>query len=140
MKSGRVMLICGLVAASIRANGQDAVEEVPDNPDFSPVTEAVDTDGDGRMSRAEWQSAGLPESSFNMFENGRGYVTQTDYDVNAAPEGIDLDGDGRLTVEEFIVFDRTMSANMPPGGGLPPDGNAPGASDGEAPTSDGAER
>jgi len=99
------------------------------NPDFSPVTKAVDTNGDGKMSREEWTSKGLPTSSFDMFENGRDYVTQKDYEENAAPSGIDINGDGKLTVEEFIQFDKSMSGGGAPGGGAPaggaPAGGAP---------------
>jgi len=101
------------------------------NPNFSKVTAEVDTNHDGNMSQQEWQSAGLPESSFNMFECGRGYVTQQDYEKNAAPDGIDMDGDGFLTVAEFKAFDKKMSANMPQGEAPagPPPGPAPGGCD-----------
>jgi len=106
-----------------------AGEEPPKNPDFSRVTAAVDVNGDGLMMREEWTAAGLPTSSFDMFEAGRGFVTQDDYDTNAAPSGIDGDGDGFLTVEEFIEFDRKMSAGGPPGtpppGGPPPTATTP---------------
>lgn len=98
--------------------------DVPSNPNFSRVTAAVDVDNDGKMSRDEWFGAGLPGSSFDMFEQGRGYVTQLDYEQNAAPPGIDINGDGFLTVEEFIEFDKQMSANMP-AGGPPPPGRGP---------------
>ncbi len=84
------------------------------NADFSPVLEAVDTNRDGKMSRAEWQHAGLPASSFGMFEKGRGFVTKADFDENPAPPGIDINGDGKLTVNEFRQFDRMMSAKMNP--------------------------
>lgn len=129
MKLNRLLLAIVLVAAisgcatAPTAPTQDAA--VSGNPDFSPVTKAVDTNGDGKMSAEEWFSKGLPESSFNMFENGRGYVTQQDYDENAAPAGIDINGDGKLTVEEFIEFDK---AGVPGGGA--PEGGAPPAGPG----------
>lgn len=97
------------------AQGGDAAK----NPDFSLVTKAVDTNGDGKMSREEWTSKGLPTSSFDMFEKGRGYVTQKDYEENAAPSGIDINGDGKLTVEEFVQFDKSMSGGGAPGGAAP---------------------
>jgi hypothetical protein len=90
------------------------------NPDMSPITAAVDTNKDGKMTRAEWSAQGLPESSFNGFEKGRGYVTQQDYEVNTAPPGIDADGDGKLTVDEFKAFDKKMSAPMKNGKASPP--------------------
>ncbi len=83
-----------------------------DNPDMTGVAAAVDTNGDGKMSAAEWQAQGLPKSSFKAFEKGRGYVTLKDYQDNPAPPGIDLDGDGRVTVAEFKEFDKQMAARM----------------------------
>jgi len=134
MKLNRLLLAIVLIAAigcfgTVWAQGGDAPAQSNDtsgNPDFSPVTEAVDTNGDGKMSREEWFSKGLPESSFNMFENGRDYVTQKDYEENAAPAGIDINGDGKLTVEEFIEFDKSGAAGGPPGGGAPEGGAPPG--------------
>lgn len=79
------------------------------NPDMRAFAAQVDTNHDGKMSRAEWQAQGLPMSSFNMFENGRGYVTLEDYESHPAPPGIDLNGDGVLTIEEFREFDRKMA-------------------------------
>lgn len=102
------------------------------NPDFSAVTKAVDTNGDGKMSRAEWTGKGLPTSSFDMFEKGRDYVTQKDYEENAAPSGIDINGDGKLTVEEFVQFDKSMSGGgAPAGGAAPAGGGAPAGQGGE---------
>jgi len=116
--------------ATVYAQGGDApAQDVSGNPDFSPVTKAVDTNGDGKMSREEWTSKGLPTSSFDMFEKGRGYVTQKDYEENAAPAGLDINGDGKLTVEEFVEFDKSMSGGGAPGGdapaGGPPAGGPP---------------
>lgn len=82
------------------------------NPDMTGLAAQVDTNDDGRMSAAEWKAQGLPESSFNMFEKGRGYVTLNDYRTNAAPPGIDINGDGTLTAAEFKQFDREMTAKM----------------------------
>ncbi len=140
MKLNRLLLAIVLGAAlcaytTVWAQGGDAPAksgdapaqsgDVSGNPDFSPVTEAVDTNHDGKMSLEEWTAKGLPMSSFNMFEKGRGYVTQKDYEENAAPAGIDINGDGKLTVEEFIEFDKSMSGGGAPGGGAP-NGGAPG--------------
>lgn len=87
----------------------------PGNPDMSDLAE-VDTDGDGRMSRSEWQAKDLPESSFKGLERGRGYVTLQDYRENAAPPGIDLNGDGKVTIAEFREFDRRMAEKIKKGG------------------------
>lgn len=112
-------LIVGLIGFSCLASFNSSAV----NPDFSRVVAVVDQNQDGKMTRKEWQTAGLPESSFNMFECKRGYVTQDDYVNNAAPPGIDQNGDGYLTVEEFIAFDKSMSMNGPPPNG--PDGPPP---------------
>ena len=115
MKKNQLVLTMALGVAIIGCTAVSAQNSgTSGNHDFSAVTKEVDTNGDGQMSRAEWTAKGLPVSSFNMFENGRGYVTQKDYEDNAAPEGIDLNGDGKLTVDEFKEFDKKMSANMPP--------------------------
>jgi len=111
-------LLVGVIFSSVSC--ADSSEKPPKNPDFSKVTAEVDKNSDGKMSKEEWQKAGLPMSSFNMFEKGRGFVTQADYEINAAPPGIDINGDGFLTVKEFIEFDKKMSAEGPPGGPQPP--------------------
>ena len=85
------------------------------NPDMTRFVKEVDTNGDGQMSREEWEGKGLPPSSFNMFEKGRGYVTLEDYQKNPAPDGIDINGDGTLTVAEFVEFDKVMSEKMKDG-------------------------
>jgi EF hand len=89
------------------------------NPDMSEFAKSVDADGNGQLSRAEWQAQGLPASSFNMFEKGRGFVTLHDYQINAAPAGIDINGDGKLTIAEFKEFDQKMAADMAKGGAPP---------------------
>jgi hypothetical protein len=111
-----------LAACQQRPVAQEATvsTDLSGNPDMSLITAAVDTDKDGRMTRAEWTAQSLPESSFNGFEKGRGYVTQLDYEATAAPPGIDGNGDGKLTVEEFKAFDAKMSAQMKDGKAPPP--------------------
>ena len=116
------MLALGACHSQMKTQGQTetpalAVSKIPGNPDMSPLVAEVDTNHDGKMSRAEWQAAGLPISSFNMFENGRGYVTQADYDSHAAPKDIDINGDGKLTVAEFKAFDKMGQAKRGPNAG-----------------------
>lgn len=112
----------GATAHAQPAGGPPMGGDASHNPDMTGFAKVVDANGDGRMSREEWKAKGLPDSSFNMFEKGRGYVTLKDYQVNAAPAGIDLNGDGRLTVEEFVAFNEQMDAKMKDGApnGAPP--------------------
>jgi EF hand len=124
--------IGALVAATLLSACQPSGEPAPspetgaamgdpaNNPDMTGLAAEVDADGNGEMSRAEWTAKGLPESSFNMFENGRGFVTLEDYQTNTAPPGIDMDGDGKVTVAEFVAFDQQMAAQMQAEGAPPP--------------------
>ena len=95
-------------------------DQTSQNPDMTDFALEVDTDKDGKMSREEWTSKGLPISSFDGFEKGRGFVTLEDYQKNPAPPGIDLNGDGKLTVAEFVEFDKQMSEKMKSGEAPPP--------------------
>lgn len=104
---------CQKQAAIPPAAAPSAAAAVAGNPDMSQITAAVDADSDGRLTQAEWLAQGLPASSFNGMARGRGYVTQHDYEINAAPPGIDGNADGVLSVEEFRAFDRRMNAQMP---------------------------
>ncbi len=82
------------------------------NPDMVDFAAEVDSNKDGQLSREEWVAKGLPTTSFDGFEKGRGFVTLEDYQKNPAPPGIDMNGDGKLTVEEFKEFDKMMSSKM----------------------------
>lgn len=106
---GAVTLLA-LAGCQARSSGPDRQA----NPDMTEFATEVDTNGDGKMSRSEWEAKGLPPSSFAGFEKGRGFVTLEDYRSHPAPPGIDLNGDGKLTVAEFKEFDRTRSAKGAP--------------------------
>jgi len=82
--------------------------------DMAEFVASVDTNADGKMSRAEWAAAKLPFISFDGFEKGRGYVTADDYQNKPAPPGIDLNGDGKLSIAEFLAFDEKMKNAPPP--------------------------
>jgi len=115
---------CGQRASAAQGAAPPAGAAAPSkSPDMHAFAAQVDTDHDGKMSRAEWQARGLPMSSFDMFEKGRGYVTLQDYESHPAPPGIDLNGDGILTVEEFKAFDKQMAPRMRQG--APPSKDGP---------------
>jgi hypothetical protein len=113
------LAICVAVAGCSAAGPPPMQGDPSKNPDMTAFARAVDADGNGQLSRAEWQAQGLPASSFNMFEKGRGFVTLQDYQTNAAPPGIDLNGDGTLTIAEFKAFDQKMAEQMAKGGAPP---------------------
>ena len=128
-----IFLIALLASCSSNSNPEQPESSTPStetsatessqNPDMTEFAAEVDTNQDGQMSREEWSAKGLPESSFNGFENGRGYVTLEDYQKNPAPPGIDLNNDGKLTVAEFVEFDKQMSEKMKDGEAPPPPPN-----------------
>ena len=81
------------------------------NADKTPLVTAIDTNKDGKMSHEEWKAAGMPESSFQKL-NKDGYVTKKIMEDNGDPAGIDANNDGKITLEEFLAFDKKMSAQM----------------------------
>jgi hypothetical protein len=72
----------------------------------------VDRNHDGCASRAEWQRAGAPMSSYEMLKDAQGCVTAAAMGAVAAPEGIDANRDGKLTLAEMKAFDRKMAPLM----------------------------
>lgn len=86
-------------------------------PSIEGMIAALDTNKDGKISHAEWQAQGLPESSFQALSKGKGYILPDEWRADRPPPGIDLNGDCVITFEEFREFDKRMSAKM---GGNPP--------------------
>ncbi|MFC7049963.1 hypothetical protein [Emcibacter nanhaiensis] len=81
--------------------------------DIRPYVEAIDANGDGYMSHAEWQKVGAPQSSFQMLDKDKdGNVTFEEMDSEAPPPGIDANKDGKLTLQEMLDFDKIMSEKM----------------------------
>jgi EF hand domain-containing protein len=116
-----------LLAGSMLAQtGPDKCPPYPDGrkADASPIVDAIDTNKDGKMTHEEWQAAGAPEASWNMFMKKdkirkQGYITREDFLSETPPNGIDTNCDGKITIEEFRA---TKKWKMGPGGprGAPP--------------------
>jgi hypothetical protein len=91
----------------------------------------VDTDKDGRISKAEWQAAGLLDNVFTTMDTNKdGYLSKEELEVNKFPDGIDAYHNGILTLENMKAFDKKMGFGKPGAGGAggagaPPSGSAP---------------
>lgn len=78
--------------------------------DVSNIIGSIDTDHDGRMTRAEWQRAKAPPSSFKMLDKGKkGYVTIAEFLATAPPPGVDTNKDCRITLAEMQAMDKNMA-------------------------------
>ena len=87
-------------------------------PDAAPIVDALDKNKDGKLSRREWQAAGAPEPSWNMFMQDkkireRGYITREEFLSVAPPDGIDVNCDGKITLEEFLATKQWKMAGPP---------------------------
>jgi len=82
------------------------------NLDKSELYKAVDKNKDGCMSYEEWHGVGMPDSSFKMLAKD-GCVTAKIMEENGDPStDLDVNGDGKITLEEFLAFDKKMSAKV----------------------------
>jgi len=69
----------------------------------------VDTDKDGRISKAEWKAAGLLDNVITTMDTDKdGYLSKQELEVNKFPDGIDVDHKGILTLENMKAFDQKM--------------------------------
>lgn len=103
------------------------------NLDKSELYKAIDKNEDGCMSYEEWHGVGMPDSSWNML-NKDGCVTPKIMEDNGDPStDLDGNGDGKITLEEFLAFDKKMSAQMGGGQGGAQGGSPQGALQGAPP-------
>ena len=106
--------------------------------DANHIVDAIDTNGDGKMTHKEWVAAEAPDPSWNMFMDkekvkAQGYITREDFVNETPPNGIDTDCDGFITIDEFLA---TKKWKMGP----PPDGPSPGGAAKNRPTISSGER
>ncbi len=125
-----LVALCVLAGSAIAQTGPGKCPPYPDGrkSDASPIVDAIDTNHDGKMTKAEWDAAGAPEASWNMFmqkypeATKAGYITREMFLKEAPPNGIDTNCDGKITIEEFRAT-KQWKMGGPPAGGAP--GEAP---------------
>jgi hypothetical protein len=104
-------LLMALAAAGCVSSAAWA-QPAPKTMDVTGFIAEIDRNHDGCASKAEWQRAGAPMSSYNMLKDERGCVTVERMNQTAAPDGIDTNGDGKLTLAEMKAFDKKMAPLM----------------------------
>jgi EF hand len=96
--------------------------------DYSPFFAAVDKKHDGKLTRDEWDAAGLKDKQFTELtkykKSDEQYVTQAQLDDMDAPDALDANHDGKITLEEFINFTKNIAFECP-GPGCAPDPSSP---------------
>lgn len=117
----KVMLL--LCVVSVLAGAEESPPPMSGNAsanaDVAPFVAEVDANGDGCMSREEWEGAGAPISAYEMLHDETGCVTARIMATTPGPSGVDLNSDGQLTLDEMKAFDRKMTP-MTQGAGGPP--------------------
>ena len=108
--------------------------------DQSSLYNSMDTNKDGKVSKAEWTAIGAPE---NIYTHGAqnskdGILLLEALNATSPPDSVDANKDGKLTLSEFKVFLKACTGdaaqeNSAQGGA--PQGGAPqgGAPQGGAP-------
>jgi len=106
--------------------------------DYSPFFAAVDKKHDGKLTREEWDAAGLKDKQFTELtkykKSDEQYVTLAQLEDMDAPDALDANHDGKITLEEFINFTKNIAFECP-GPGCAPDPNNP-LPDGQNPAHD----
>jgi hypothetical protein len=96
--------------------------------DYSPFFAAVDKKHNGKLTRDEWDAAGLKDRQFTELtkykKSDEQYVTQAQLDDMDAPDALDANHDGKITLEEFINFTKNIAFECP-GPGCAPDPSNP---------------
>ena len=89
------------------APGQGANNDV--KMDVTPFIQELDTNKDGKVSKAEWLAAGMEEGIFKFFDQKEeGFFLGEAVANMAHPAAIDANKDGKMTVAEVKEFIKTL--------------------------------
>jgi hypothetical protein len=105
----------------------------------------VDKNGDGKITKEEWNAAGLTDRGFDVMnskgaggvagagQKNLGYITKDTLEVFDFKADVDSNNDGKLTLEKLLAFEKSAAGQPPSGGqgggqgGAPPSGGQGGA-------------
>jgi hypothetical protein len=106
--------------------GQDATKTVKLKADT--FMKQVDKDGDGKITKEEWNAAGLTDRGFDVMnskgaggvagagQKNLGYITKETLESFDFKADVDTTSDGKLTLEKLLAFEKS-AAGAPPSGG-----------------------
>jgi Ca2+-binding EF-hand superfamily protein len=100
--------------------------------DVTPLFDEVDTNHDGKITKAEWKAAGFPDQPFDMWDpDKKGYLTKEGFGSFSHPAAMDTNNDGKLTKEKLLAYIKMRHASGATEGnsrgGGPKEGAAAGA-------------
>ena len=91
----------------------------------------VDKDGDGKITREEWQAAGLSDRGFEVLDGAGpggavdpsrkklGYLTKEELESFDFKAEVDSNNDGNLTLRKLLAYEKSMASMPPPPAGGP---------------------
>ncbi len=147
MKIQRIIgmtIICLAISSLAMAQPQGAPAGGPGGPsqgnltsakvDMTPVYEAMDTNKDGKVDKAEWLASGMTQDSYDklftqMLDKDKdGYLTKADILAAIPMFEVDTNKDGKVSIEEFVEANKKAAEQMAAGGQGGAPGGAPGGS------------
>lgn len=73
--------------------------------DQTQLVNSIDTDKDGKVSKAEWTAIGAQDGIFSHTDkNTDGFMTAQELNETTPPDSADPNKDGKLTFDEFKTF------------------------------------
>ena len=80
--------------------------------DVTPLFNEVDTDHDGKITRAEWKAAGFPDQPYDMWDvDKKGYLTKEGFGSFSHPAAMDTNNDGKLTRDKLLAYIKMRHAS-----------------------------